>query len=379
MTGNEQFERFCCERLHAAHLDTSTGDPSVMLFDLSVSSFRQHVDWASDLQNRDQRPFQLRAGFVEDVRPNAIADYWEGTHFVGMHSPLFVVIMEFAMFCFTQRGFFPSIGDAGAERSPPLIGCYVPGFWLLDRTKQGKPVDHAHSEALTPRDPERYRASLYLALLMARFVWLHEFSHCHNGHVGFAQEKGLALRLNEVPMPAVGFAKLTFAGSAEDKRDILHCLEFDADMSAFFASCRLQADDRENIEGLGAWDRRMRLVMTIFGAYAMTWLFDELQTYMAPESRMTPQQNASHPPPYYRLQNLFRTVASQLKGKVENASELNTSACIQFDAINRTIDTAYRSKSLFRDLRDEALQGEITKLDERLSDLKPDLAAFEYS
>lgn len=373
MPVDDRFRTFCQDRLGSAALDTTTGCASVAQFELSLASFRHHIEWSSGLVRRDGDRFHLSSGFIEDARPSAIADYWEGTHFAGMHSPLFVVVMEFAMFCFTQRNFMPWIGDASVELSPTLDGHHVPGFWLLKRTTDGAEVNPGHGQDLVSQDPVRYQASLFLGLLMARFCWLHEFSHCLNGHVTLAQDRGLIGGLNEVPMGIAGFANRQDATDKSLETELRQTLELDADMNAFFAMCQLQQHDLENIEGIRAWSKEARLVMVIFASYAMTWIFEELQLYLSSTD------STSYPKPHHRLQNLFRTAASQVRPSVARISDLNLEACNQFDTLGDAVRGMYATKTLFRDLRNDALQEEITRSDDRLSALKADLEDHAYN
>ncbi len=373
MQDTELFQRFVEKRFKGQSLDTTTGHLNVHLFNTSVASFKHHIGFTNGAVNTLDRNFQVIPGFIETMKPNAVADYLYDRHFAGMHSSLFVAVNEFAMFCFTQSDFFPEIGNPSAENNPQPEEGKAPGLWLIERTGQGHKVQEEHSQKLTPRDDERYNASIHLALLMARFVWLHEFAHCFNGHVDYVQDKGLALFLCELPV--VGYADDTPENTDNElnESETLQCLEFDADQSAFWTSCQVQISERENIEGILNYDLQTRLRLTLFGCYAMTWLFEEFLKHSGTEDADT------HPKPYFRLQNLFRTAASNISPLVPEFSALNYYVCQQFDALKGSINNIYGSKELYDGLQDQELQQEVTKFDQRLERVKTALKPFEYT
>jgi hypothetical protein len=181
------FRNFAAERQEAHALDIASGEENVRLFRDSLQSAIAHTTLKTRPRNVEGDELQVVGGFLDTMVPNAMADRWNGRHFIAMNTALFVAIQEFAMFCFTQRDFFPDVGDPLMEESPPPLNDRVPGLWLLDFTSHGGHVEDHHGQTITPRGDSRYNASIYLGLLMARFVWLHEFQHCFNGHVRFVQ------------------------------------------------------------------------------------------------------------------------------------------------------------------------------------------------
>ena len=205
----ETFSTFAKDRMQARALDITSDDDNVRLFRDSLESALAHTTLRQPPRDANGKELRVVAGYLDKLIPNALADCIGDRHFIAMNSALFVAVQEFAMFCFTQASFFPELGDSSMEQSPRPIDERVPGLWLLDYTKRGGHVEEQHSQTLTPRGESRYVASIYLGMLMARFVWLHEFQHCFQGHVRFVQDTGRALYLNEIeePMELIGTAK----------------------------------------------------------------------------------------------------------------------------------------------------------------------------
>lgn len=335
----EKFKRFAKVRLQTTAFETSLESDNSHNFHTSIESAYHQFKWTHGAQNQLKEEFQLVAGFVDTFTPNALADRFEGTHFISMHVALFVAINEFAMFCFAQREFFPDVGDASQEVSPKPWDNRVPGLWLIDHTSQGGKVENKHSRRLIPKNPDRYIMSQYLAFLMTRFVWLHELSHCFNGHVAYVQHHNLALRLYEVSekLPAVEVGKKSNSSEIEE---IFKCLEFDADQSAFWASCNIQLNNLENIEGIRQLDLGLRLRLTLFGSYSMTWMFEQFQNYLET------QHGNSHPSPTLRLYNLLQTATSNVLPLHGSLPSLNHTVLGQFDIIRKRIPSIYDSESL---------------------------------
>lgn len=366
--GFPQFKRLVEERLEAAALDVWDGDLKNHTFRMSLASALQHLDVVSEWRNEAGEPLSVLPGYVDRMRPNAVADRDGATHVVGMYTPLFAAVNEFAMFCFTQRGFFADVGDPSREAPPPPPDGHVPGLWLLRHTLAGGKVEDHHSAELTPKDPQRYNASLYLGYLMARFVWFHEYAHCFNGHVAYVQNTGFALRLYEVSETPITSSSV---GSTDPRDDELRSLELDADEAALWASWQVQATEQENFESFAPLAQDLRKRLTLFGAYAMTWLFEEFQNFM--ESR----GGHTHPAPYLRLQNMLHLARQRFTSRGDR--ELQERVWKEFDHIACAVPNMYRSDNLTRDVSDPALLSELVRLLQRLEELRPALAQFRYS
>lgn len=368
----ELFETYAKERFGAPALDVTTGKPRERPFQATLETTAALLAWTQGARSRRSETFAFVPGFVDVLAPNAFADRWTGTYFLGMHVALYAAIGEFAMFCFAQRDFMPELGDAALERSPKPASERSPGLWLIDFVTQGGRVTDAHSAALTPRCDTRHSLATYLGLLMARFVWLHEMAHAFNGHVDFVRDRRLADILNEIEEP-LGLAGLATVRRDDDARLDRQCLEHHADESAFWASMNIQRRNLENIAGIAELDERTRLRMTLFGCYAMPWLFENFQVYSGAT------ENLTHPQPYSRLHHLIRIAASRLEPIIPDFADLNSDACGQFDAIGSAIPGLYRSSGLYTDMQNEALQADLDIVAVRLATIKQELQDYEYS
>lgn len=313
----EAFSFFAADRLGAVAFFPDDHSEQDAIFRASLQSTLGLIGHTGQWQASGGATGQVLAGYIDRMLPNALADRVEGQHYVAMYQALLVTLAEFALFAFTQQGFFPEIGDARGEDSPTLAEGRAPGIVLLERTMTGAGVDAADAWRV-PKDADRHAGAIFFALLMARFVWFHEYAHCHLGHVEAAQKHGIAPRLYEVPEP---LAVAGFVARAERARGfaILREMEFEADAAALKACIDVQLADAENIEGIKAFDRETRVALTICGAWAMTWLFDEYQRFMATKGAGT------HPDPILRRERLV--------GQISGPEGAFARAAANFDAL----------------------------------------------
>lgn len=374
MQANETdlFRDFVVRRLRAVVFQAERGrEDSRQFYDL-LASARDFFTWTFGATNGQGERFTAIPGYVEIFTPNAFADRFETRFYLGMHPALYGAIHEFSMFCFAQRSFFPEIGEAEQEKSPEPMNGVSPGLWLLDYTQKGGQVQEHHSKKLTPRCPQRYEFSVYLAFLMARFVWLHELAHAFKGHVSFVQHRNIALRLTEIA-DARHAVSIQEDPSDEDL-EMLRALELDADQSALWASWRIQTDGRENVGGIADVARPLRLKLTLFACYAMTWLFEEFQAYMDVKA------DASHPPPMLRLLGLLDLASNGLSKRYDDFDGANGAACREFDAICLSIPKIFRPAALVTHLREEGrMVGAYGRLEERMQALRKTLSDYEFS
>ncbi len=370
---SELFDRYATEHIRSPHYrveeDTDTG----ALFSPSLNSFVERTLWSSEAKNISGQSFRMAAGYLESYSPNAFADQFESHFILGMHVALHGAIEEFSAFCFTQARFFPEIGDPGMEHSPEPLNDYPPGLWLIGFTRLGGRVTPEHAEHVIPQCPVRVAFARYLALLMSRAAWMHEFSHAILGHIGYVRKRRIALRLCEIaePLPIIGRIKPPVMTTAQCAR-VLQALEFDADQSSFWACTRIQTDGLENIEGIRALDLRLRLKLALFASYAMSWLFEAFQAYLGSSDE------PSHPPPYLRLHHLFRIGASNLDPLVANYAGLNQEAIYAFDAIQCAIQPKYAASKLYEDIENPQLQAELTRYADEIETLRPMLDRHAY-
>lgn len=372
--GISSFRNFAEKRLQASAFKTNPDSDQTHIFHSSLESTHHQFKWTNDATNSTGEKFKLSAGFLDTFSPNALADRYQNTYFIGIYVALFVAISEFAMFCFAQREFFADVGDPSKETSPNPWDNRLPGLWLMDNTAKGGRVENKHSRHLIPKDSERYIMSQYLSLLMVRFVWLHELAHCFNGHVDLVQNRDIALRLYEVApqLDLVQSSKQRFVKPCEDMPNILKCLEFDADNSALWANCNIQLRDLENLEGIRELDNDLSLRLTIFGSYAMIWLFDAFQTYL------NSQNGLSHPEPSLRLQNLLRTAQTRLFSIGDGIEDLHAQSLAEFDPIKQAIPNMFKSGTL-RDMAfSEAEAVQLSGFDVEFEAIKKALAVHQF-
>ncbi len=363
------------DKLGTTVFQTSATEDDLHIFHTSLESAVKQFHWTSKAKRELGERFKLHACFLDTFSPNALADRWKGEYILGIHVALFVAINEFAMFCFAQSDFFPELGDPSQESSPKPWNDRLPGIWLLDNTLTGGGVDYEHSKYLIPADPQRYISSQLLAFLMTRFVWLHELSHCFNGHVDLVQNLNIALRLHELPegMNLTGKSKTQAKSLTDGEKQILRCLELDADGSAFFANCAVQMRNMENIEGIRELAPDIALRMTIFASYAMVWLFDAFQDYAKSALGDT------HPTPSLRLQNLLLTAERRLYTESDNFEELHRRALKEFDPVKDAIPGMFEFGTLREMAHSDELAAELELLEPKRAKVASMLRHYEFT
>lgn len=300
------FEAYARTRLNVAVFVPNFDKEDEQLFAASLASTENLFASLGERRNPSGAALLVSAGFVETITPNAFADWHEGGHVIGLHAALLVTITDFALYAFTQANFLPTIGDPAAETSPPPSFGEAPGLFLLDRTLQGGAIDVAADKHRVPNDAARHEAAIYLAVLMARFVWLHEWAHCALGHVDYLKAAGSSARLHEVPDPQTLVGLRT--RSANEDTLIRHAMELEADNAALTMKLQFQLDGREPVPGIQAFDPMTRVEMSAIAALLMAWLFEEYQRHMDTRNAVT------HPAPRDRLHTLYNAAEQILAG-----------------------------------------------------------------
>jgi hypothetical protein len=339
------------------------------LLSLSFACARYYLGKASHLKRDDGTTFCLGMGFVDALSPNAFAALRDDVPLIGVHVGLAATVFEFAQFVFSQQTVFRAFGTPDQETNPQPHPGYEPGLWSLDRGARLNADDYYLAmKHLVPIDPDRQLAAGYLAHLMLRFAWFHEHFHVVNGHLGWLVSRAEKAQLMEF----VDEASTSYAKREAIPDDALRVLELDADRSAFHALCRSQISGDEAIHGLGEYPLEDRLEMSVFAAYAMTWLFDAYGRSVG--------QNLmkKHPDPYMRLHNLVRTFASNIFEYVSDGARINRRALTVFDQLNKTIGTMPRVGQVLLDLDTPQLQDDLTEADEMLDGLREEFWAFAY-
>lgn len=308
MSETDRFLHYAVDRLGMTPFRPDFDAPAEMAFAASLSSFEalHRASWGA--ANANGQTLVVEAGYLESMVPNAFADLHGDHHFIGMHQALLVTIMDLVLFAFTQRALFPSIGDAADEDSPAPMNGGVPGLYLLELTLGGGTVDADRARHRIPKDADRHIMAVYLAMLMTRFVWEHELAHCELGHVQFLKAEGHGAYLTEAPFGTELVAQRPSRVSSAELSAIRHAFELEADAVALRRCIAVQIQNMENIPGIAALDPGLRIQMTLFGSYLMTWLFEAYGRHAAIKG------GASHPEPMMRLACLQAETAAVLGG-----------------------------------------------------------------
>lgn len=278
---------------------------------------------------------------LDRITPTAFACKKKAQHTIGLHTSLPVIIQEFALYCFAQKRFFPKIGNPLFETSPLSLDNIPPGLWLFQKTLQGMRDIPADTPRIVPVDPHRGAAAHYLTLLMLRFVWFHELAHGMLGHTDYLQ----AIHEQEGKAPK-GMDELGLMSADMDSSslssEILQCMEFEADSSALRRCLLIQANGLENIEGIAAMPLSLRYRLTLFGMYAMTWLFETIQSTLQ-RSRL----NVTHPAPFRRLEMLRHMTTWELKELAPDHGVIMGDALTQLELILSHIGEDWRQTDQF--------------------------------
>ncbi|OJJ12943.1 hypothetical protein BKI51_02435 [Alphaproteobacteria bacterium AO1-B] len=328
------------------------------LFHASLASIIKHLREMPGRHSEDlDNTFRVSLGFVEDVRPNALANKHGNVHIAAVHTGLAMVIMEFAWFCLAQADVFPEIGDPSQETSPKSKAGLPPGLSVLIQTVQSDGAQDAHINApIIPRDPHRHAAAHYLALLMMRFVWLHEIGHGGLGHIDYLQSfnansEGKSLGLNELSLN-----ELVSIHPRIDGR-VLQCLEFEADSWALYQSFLVQHAGQENIDGIAALPADLRCRMTLFAIYSMSWLMETISSTFS-RGRLA----ITHPAPIRRMQMLQNMAVWELNDLDLNIPALTRQALGMFQTVLSQIGAQWlqtdqfdphRYRKIFEETRDK--------------------------
>lgn len=309
----------------------------------------------------DGARFRVYPGLVADRRPNAFAWIEQDLHVCGLNVGLAAAVLELSLFCLAQADVLTAFGRPERESSPAPADA-APGFRMPAHLAvlDGRLL-FDELPAYFPEDPTRQAVAHYLALLILRFVWFHELYHGLNGHVGYVQRQRLALRLNET------------AGDDEvEDSDVLKALEFDADQSAFYVCCKIQGNDTENMIGARQLTPAQRLHLTLFGAYAVTWLFDEHARQRAART------GGTHPSPYLRMHNLLRCAATYLADDLPDLGALNHAVLADFDRLADRLPQAIGSDRFLSDMQSPGFQADLDRFDGLMIRLRVEIDPFAY-
>ena len=328
----------------------------------AVSLFSTRVYWANCFSSRDEagQRFRVMPAYVMDAGLNAFADLVGDLHLCGVNVGLAAALLELASFCLAQASVLTEIGDPAQEVSP-AAGAEPPGFRFPQTlVLSGREPRFTELPAYFPRDPARQAAAVYLTLLMLRFVWFHELYHGLNGHVRFLQ-RAAGLRLDEA------------AGDQSEETAVLQrTMELDADQSAFFVCAGIQHRGTENILGVQALGRDVRLKLTLLGAYLTTWMFDEQARRQGRQTHLT------HPAPYLRLHNLLRCAAVYLADDIPGLAQLNRAILDDLAGLEPLGGSAFAPARILHDMQSQAFQAELDGYDGLNEKIQPAYHRFGY-
>ena len=113
--------------------------------------------------------------------------------------------------------------------------------------------------------------------------------------------------------------------------------------------------------------------LVLFAGYAMVWLIEQFQAYLDASGGDT------HPAPSLRLQNLFRTSATDILPLDPALPRLHADVLEQFDVIRARIPQMYGTADLISQIKDPELMGELMSFDAQANDIKSALRDFEFS
>lgn len=295
------------------------------LFSASLDSINAHIAaMPQSYRAGSDHAYQSSFGFVESGLPNAFADEADGQFVTGIHTGLVVTIHEFSLFCFAQSSFQRMIGQPDKEVSPKAAKGMPPGVTLLLASIKADQDKQFLDRFVMPQCPHRTAAAHYLTLLMLRFVWLHEAAHGLLGHIEYlkARKALMPMGLNELHMDEL------VPGDVIIDNRILQCMEFEADSWALAKSIGIQRDGVENVDGIAVLPFDLRIRLTLFGIYAMTWLMETLAS-TAKRGRL----NITHPAPIRRMQMLQNMAVWELNDLGIDAASVARDALKQFQDI----------------------------------------------
>ncbi len=367
-SSDEPFKYFK-DFLHKARnlrvLDNSQGERSqYAAHELVLDSIIDHFSRFTLSNSITNETFRIIPAYIDDLSINALAmQGGNKVHFCGVNIGLVAAIYEFSMFCFAQKTTFKDIGDQSSEKSPQELYGYKPGFWMRNKGMMLKEAEFLdQSELFIPNDPFRVTAAAHLNLFMLRYIWLHEFYHCINGHTALIRDREIALCLNECGGEEI----------EKSHHDLIQSLELDADRTAFYIACGIKIQNRENLEHIQDLPLDYRLRLTIFAAYATTWLIDEYNNTEAQE------EDLNHPPPYRRLHNLIRTLASHVKLDDIELKDVNDQVFEDIQNVADIIDTMPGVNTIISDMKSDNFQKWFEKYENHLDLVRADLAKYWY-
>ena len=338
----------------------------------SIESVRAYMRQSFATRNAAATPFRVFPAIINDITINAFASEHEGLHLCGINSGLYGGIFELAMFLFSHADVFAEIGNPALEDSPQIPAGSTLSFMIIDDLRNNEGRDIQSLAALIPECGERYEVAVYLTQIMLRFVWFHELYHCLNGHVGFLVQYVPRIRLNELDNGAQRAALVVKASGKLpcSVNSALQSLEYDADRTALWAAYSVQLEEQENIVGIAKLSKPMRLKLTLFAAFIMTYIFDSTE--------QRSEKSGSHPDSYSRLHNLIRTTATHLFDADATTKQTFQDVMREFRAVRRAVPSLVDPDKLLDDCGDAGFQKKIDRADANLEAVRDRFSRFGY-
>ncbi len=152
----------------------------------------------------------------------------------------------------------------------------------------------------------------------------------------------------------------------------LHCLEFDADRSAFWTMVRLQQTGDEPFEVLAGQPQSLRLRLVTIAALLMTFLFDQSAT------RRALKDSKTHPPASSRLHNLIGTIVSNLEDPPGQMRQVLSHVLLDLKRLRGQIPSLVDPDGLMAELSSPALHLALDQNEADLEIVRTATAPFAY-
>ena len=90
----ENFSDFVQSRHQAKAFEPDPNKPDEQIFAVSLASFKNLIANAEVFRNSSEASLRVEAGFVEELTPDALADFDEGVHYIIKHQALLATIIN---------------------------------------------------------------------------------------------------------------------------------------------------------------------------------------------------------------------------------------------------------------------------------------------
>lgn len=341
----------------------------------SIASTRDYMLQSRACRNDKGEIFRVYPALIRTPETNALASSRGGVHICGVFYGLYLISLELCLTAMGNPDVFPEIGDPSRTGDAGITGSVPPGFWSLEQVlNHGVITDRDRASLIGPQCQVRFNFAVSLTILMLRFFWFHELYHCLNGHIGALAKHDPDLCLHEIQPenPLQGLVKIQDAALPIDKLRYLRALELDADRSALWGAFQTQIQDKENIIGIQAFPRDLRVTMAVFVAYLAIYLFDQIN------ARRADNVIATHPHPYARLHNLIRTTATHLLDPYSEGQRVFQRVLTELGAMRRQIPQIIDPQIVVAHCRNPEFQEILDDMDRDLESCRTHFSPFGF-